>query len=464
MTAPHDPTATDAPTGVDTSWHLPHRLRPAAGDLPALAWLAARQCNGAPDEPDVDRYRAAAALPLWLTVLAVQHATGTLAARGRDAFVVLAPTWAAAQRPYRAVKTAALAGGAVLVTLLVATVYVAVWALGAAAFALGVPRPTVALAELVLPVLAVAVWGIGLLAHPSGRVLVPEVRRWSTSMRTATTGRTMLATSLCGRGRPSIAAARLGRDVLELADARGWALLTNGGVPDHTARQYARVGFAWLPDSTRRMLRPAARPGLVDVAVQHATELAGRVGVRLDEVRLVDAATARAGRSRGRTFLDVPAQYLLDGAVPGYARAAIAHEVGHHALGHFTALGRLHRVGPKVTAWAVLVLAAGLVIAVTHQLGLVAVAAPVTLAGVLGVGWLCDRPVRRQEYQADAFAIGLVGVSDVVVQLRRLQDRAQAAGRWARRLDQLFTTTHPPVGRRLERVLQDPRPAPTTPA
>lgn len=343
MSVPHaspatDP-ATDRPTGVDASWRLPQRLRPSVGDLPALAWLAARRCNGGPHEPDVDRYRAAAALPLWLAVLVVQHATATLAGRGRDALVVLAPTWPAARGPYRSVKTAVLAGGVVLALLLVVAADALVWALGAAVLTLGAPRPAVALAELVLPVLVLAVWLVGLVTHPFGRVLAPEVHRWAATRHTAlpNTGHTMLATSLCGRGRPSIPAARLGRDVLELTDARGWALVTNGGVPEPTAQQYARLGFAWLPDSTRRMLRPAVRATLVDVAVQHTAELAGRAGVRLDEVRLVDAASAVAGRARGRAFVAVPAQYVLDGAVPDFAQAAMAHEVGHHALGHFTA-------------------------------------------------------------------------------------------------------------------------------
>lgn len=84
--------------------------------------------------------------------------------------------------------------------------------------------------------------------------------------------------------------------MLDHANARRWVLLTIGGVAARTAWQYATAGFPWLPDNSRRMLRPAtAGPALVDPAVQQARRPGG-VGHRR-------AAPARSAapesRSRG---------------------------------------------------------------------------------------------------------------------------------------------------------------------
>lgn len=454
MTANHVP-ASARPAGIDTSSQLPRRLRPPARDLPGLAWLAARRFGQHPDGRLVGRYPAAAAFPLWLVLLLLQHAAGALAARGRHAFLVVAPTWPAARRPYRTRMTTAAAAATGGIVLLAALGLVVLYGADAAASAAGAPSTLLTTAASRTAQLALLAWLVGLLAHPLRKELAGQALRSATTGDAVAPGdRTLLVGSLCGRSRPSGTAIRLLRDVLEHADARSWALLTDGALQDRNARQYARMGFSWLPDGSRRMLRPATTgPALVDDAVEQAATLAGRLGVHLDEVRVVDGHTADSGVAGGRSYVRLPMSSLLPGAQPPHAPASLAHELGHHALGHFTPAGDRRRSSLKFVA-LVPAAAAGLAVALIAPPAVAAAAPGLGLAGWLAAAWLCDRGVRRGEYEADAIAATLVGVDDVAAQLRRLHAREQAVGRVSRTLGRLIDTTHPPLPRRIERVLQ----------
>lgn len=355
----------ELPVGVDFSWELPSTLRPRTEDLPALAWLAARRTTPTPRQRTVGWFPALCMVPTMLLALVAHHATATLAARGRAALVLVTPMWAPARRQYRLLRS--------YVTLAVAlagTVSAALLGYGMAFALLELAGAAGVDPVWLLDVLQVAFWLVllgfvaGFLAHPWTRAIPAQFAHRRNDP--PADGRTALVTSLVGRGRPSVAAARLGLDLVRHADVRGWHLLTNAGVSDYTGGQYARAGFVELPG--RRMLRRAADRGrLSDVVAQHAAQLSRRTGVRVDEVNVTDGTGAESERYRGRNHIGLPVEHLLPGYLSLAGRTAFAHELGHHHLDHFTTRRRWARVGPRI---ATLLAAAGLTGAAMYHWGL----------------------------------------------------------------------------------------------
>lgn len=78
-------------------------------------------------------------LPLWLVMRLVKNTTGTLAARGHDAFLTVTPTWPPARSSYRIRRASALGAGATAATLLVVLGMVLLYTVSAVGVAASVP-------------------------------------------------------------------------------------------------------------------------------------------------------------------------------------------------------------------------------------------------------------------------------------------------------------------------------------
>lgn len=186
----------------------------------------------------------------------------------------------------------------------------------------------------------------------------------------------------------------------------------------------------------------------------HELAAATRIGNVM--VRVVDAeGNAIAGRDRGIPTIEVGGDLVDTPALDG----VIAHEVAHLALRHPDArvpklLGRLSSVCLMAAGAAALLSLVGTAGGRTLWITLAIAAAVAGKALDLTAAWM----ERRQEYEADAYAVLLLNAADrpgLASTRAALAVAAEEESRWYQRAGWVLTT-HPPAARRIQRLAPTP--------